>query len=58
MGKNISDSTTTIDRNMGFAILRVMLGINILIYGLAVSFLLFNTKYDHLGIDRGFSFKK
>jgi thiosulfate dehydrogenase (quinone) large subunit len=31
---------------------------NILIYAIAVSFLLFNTKYDHFGIDRGFSFKK
>lgn len=28
---------------------------NILIYGFAVSFLLFNTRYDHFGIDRGFS---
>ncbi len=30
---------------------------NILIYGIGVSFLLFNTKYDHFGIDRGFSVK-
>jgi thiosulfate dehydrogenase [quinone] large subunit len=28
---------------------------NILIYGFAVSFLLFNTRYDHFGLDRGFS---
>lgn len=31
---------------------------NILIYAIAVSFLLFNTKYDHFGIDRGFSLSK
>lgn len=31
---------------------------NILIYGIGVAFLLFNTRYDHFGIDRGFSFKK
>lgn len=30
---------------------------NILIYVFAVSFLLFNTRYDHFGIDRGFSVK-
>jgi len=30
---------------------------NILIYGFTVSFLLFNTRYDHFGIDRGFSVK-
>jgi thiosulfate dehydrogenase (quinone) large subunit len=31
---------------------------NILIYAIAVSFLLFNTKYDHFGVDRGFSLKR
>ncbi|WP_069133509.1 DoxX family protein [Rhodohalobacter halophilus] len=31
---------------------------NILIYGIGVSFLLFNTRYDHFGIDRGFSVEK
>ncbi len=31
---------------------------NILIYGIAVSFLLFYTKYDYYGIDRGFSASK
>ncbi len=31
---------------------------NILVYAFVVSFLLFNTNFDHFGIDRGFSFKK
>ena len=31
---------------------------NILVYVFAVSFLLFNTRYDQFGIDRGFSVKK
>jgi len=30
---------------------------NILVYVFAVSFLLFNTRYDYFGIDRGFSVK-
>jgi len=28
---------------------------NIMIYAIGVAFLLFNTRYDHFGIDRGFS---
>lgn len=31
---------------------------NILVYAFVVSFLLFNTNFDHFGIDRGFSIKK
>ena len=31
---------------------------NILIYVIAVAFLLFNTRYDNFGIDRGFSVKR
>lgn len=31
---------------------------NIVIYGIGVCLLLFNTEYDHFGIDRGFSMKK
>jgi thiosulfate dehydrogenase (quinone) large subunit len=30
---------------------------NILVYAFVVSFLLFNTKFDHFGIDRGLSYK-
>lgn len=30
---------------------------NIMIYGIAVYLLLTNTKYDHFGVDRGFSLK-
>ncbi len=30
---------------------------NIMIYGIAVCLLLFHTRYDHFGVDRGFSLK-
>ncbi len=31
---------------------------NIMIYSIAVGLLLFNTRYDHFGIDRGFTFRR